>query len=131
MVPTSDTDVRHALQCYADPVICLQTVSQARWPDGPVCPRCQSRDLSFLKTRLLWTCLDCRKQFSVKVGTIFEVSAIGLDKWLAALWMVAHYGSQISSYEVARKLSVTQRTAWFMLHRIRYALRTVPQNAAG
>jgi transposase-like protein len=108
--------------CYfADPMACLEIVSRARWPKGPVCPRCGSQELSFIKTRRTWTCLGCRKQFSVKVGTILEDSAIGLDKWLAAMWLVANHGNGISSYEVARDLEVTQRTAWFMLHRIHYA----------
>jgi transposase-like protein len=116
--------MREAIEYFSDPVVCLETVSKARWPSGPVCPRCDCRRLSFLKTRLVWTCLECRKQFSVKVGTIFEDSPIGLDKWLAAMWLVANHGSGFSSYEAARDLSVTQRTAWFMLHRIRYAMRS-------
>ena len=69
----------------------------------------------------MWTCLGCRKQFSVKVGTIFEDSPIGLDKWLSAMWLLADCKNGVSSYEVGRDLQVTQRTAWFMLHRIRYA----------
>jgi transposase-like protein len=69
----------------------------------------------------MWTCLECRKQFSVKVGTIFEDSAIGLDKWLTAMWLLANCKNGVSSYEVGRALEVTQKTAWFMLHRIRYA----------
>ncbi len=77
---------------------------------------------SFLKTRLMWKCLDCQKQFSVKVGTIFEDSPIGLDKWLCAMWLVANCKNGVSSYEIARDLKVTQATAWFMLHRIRYAM---------
>jgi len=111
-----------AIRYFSDPIVCLETVSTAKWPKGPECPRCQSKRLSFLKTRLMWTCLDCRKQFSVKVGTIFEDSAIGLDKWLVAMWLVANCKNGVSSYEVARDLKVTQRTAWFMLHRIRYAM---------
>jgi len=70
---------------------------------------------------MLWTCLGCRKQFSVKVGTIFEDSPIGLDKWLVAMWMLANCKNGVSSYEVSRAIKVTQRTAWFMLHRIRHA----------
>jgi len=69
----------------------------------------------------MWKCLDCKKQFSVKVGTIFEDSPIGLDKWMTAMWMLANCKNGISSYEIARDLKVTQKTAWFMLHRIRYA----------
>lgn len=94
-----------------------------KWPNGrPVCPRCSSKKSSFLKTRLLWKCLACKKQYSVKVGTIFEDSAIGLDKWLCAMWMLANCKNGISSYEIARALEVTQKTAWFMLQRIRYAM---------
>src|SRR5207249_6173446 len=85
-------------------------------------PRCKSKRLSFLRTRLMWKCLDCKKQFSVKVGTIFEASAVPLDKWLVAMWMLANCKNGVSSYEVARALEVTQKTAWFMLQRIRYAM---------
>jgi transposase-like protein len=105
-------------------MVCLETVSKAKWPNGPECPRCQSKKLSFLKTRLMWTCLACRKQFSVKVGTIFEDSAIGLDKWMTAMWLVANCKNGISSYEIARDLNVTQKTGWFMLHRVGYAMHT-------
>src|SRR5438105_4189217 len=110
-----------AIKHFSDPMICLETVSEAKWPKGPECPRCQSKRLSFLKTRLTWTCLQCRKQFSVKVGTIFEDSPIGLDKWMVAMWMLANCKNGVSSYEIGRALEVTQKSAWFMLHRIRYA----------
>jgi len=80
--------------------------------------------LSFVQTRLTWTCLECRKQFSVKVGTIFEDSPIKLDKWLCTMWLLANCKNGVSSYEIARDIKVTQRTAWFMLHRIRYAQHT-------
>ena len=111
-----------AIRHFSDPLVCLETVSQAKWSNGPECPRCQYKKLSFLKTRLMWTCLACRKQFSVKVGTIFEDSAIPLDKWLCAMWMLANCKNGVSSYEVADALQVTQKTAWFMMHRIRYAM---------
>lgn len=110
-----------AIRYFSDPMVCLETVAAAKWPKGPVCPRCTGTKVSFIQSRRLWTCLKCRKQFSVKVGTIFEDSPIGLDKWLAAMWLLANCKNGISSYEVARDLKVTQRTAWFMLHRIRYA----------
>src|SRR5262249_47489419 len=73
------------------------------------------------QSRMLWTCLACRKQYSVKVGTTFEDSAVALDKWLVAIWMLANCKNGVSSYEIAKAVKVTQRTAWFMLHRIRYA----------
>src|SRR5262249_43755651 len=87
---------------------------------------CNAADPSFLKTRRIWKCREreCRKQFSVKVGTLFEDSPIGLDKWLPCVWLVANCKNGISSYEVARDLGVTQKTAWFMLHRIRLAMQT-------
>jgi transposase-like protein len=112
-----------AVRHYSNPLTCVQEVASVKWPKGqPICPRCSSKKASFLKTRLMWKCLDCKKQYSVKVGTIFEDSAIGLDKWLCAMWMLANCKNGISSYEVGRALEVTQKTAWFMLQRIRYAM---------
>src|SRR6266478_4003810 len=119
-----NSGLMEAIRYFSDPMTCLEAVSKAKWPKGPECPRCESKRLSFLKTRLMWTCLECRKQFSVKVGTIFEDSAIGLDKWLVGMWLVANCKNGISSYELGKDLKVTQRTAWFMLHRIRYAMHT-------
>jgi transposase-like protein len=114
-----------AIRHYSNPLTCVQEVASVKWPKGePVCPRCSSKKASFLKTRLMWKCMACKKQYSVKVGTIFEDSAIGLDKWLCAMWMLANCKNGVSSYEVARALEVTQKTAWFMLHRIRYAQHT-------
>ncbi len=111
-----------AIRYFSDPMICLETAAKAKWPNcQPECPKCGGKRVSFVSTRKTWTCLKCRKQFSVKVGTIFEDSPIGLDKWLVAMWMLANYKNGVSSYEVARALQVTQRTAWFMLHRIRHA----------
>src|SRR5689334_21788672 len=112
-----------AIRHYSDPLVCLREVAEVKWPKGePICPKCGSKRHSFLKTRLMWKCLECRKQYSVKVGTIFEDSPVGLDKWLCAMWMLANCKNGVSSYEVARALEVTQKTAWFMLHRIRYAV---------
>jgi transposase-like protein len=98
-----------------------------RWPDGVVrCPRCHHREVSFLKTRKLWECKTCetKRQFSVKVGTIFEDSPIALDKWLCAIWLLVNAKNGISSYELHRSLGVTQKTGWFMLQRIRLAMQT-------
>ncbi len=110
-----------AIRYFSDPMVCIEAVSKAKWQNGPECPKCESKRLSFVRTRKTWTCLDCRKQFSVKVRTIFEDSPIGLDKWLTAMWMLTNCKNGVSSYEVARALEVTQKTAWFMLHRIRFA----------
>ncbi len=113
-----------AIRYFRDPDVCLHFVAALRWPDGPICPQCGSMEPSFLKTRRLWKCRACKKQFSVKVGTIFEDSPIGLDKWLPALWMVVNCKNGVSSYEIARALGVTQKTGWFVAHRIRLAMQT-------
>ena len=97
-----------------------------RWPEGVECPRCNSKSLRQIKTRRLWVCKDCvgHNQFSVKVGSIFEDSAVSLGKWLTAIWLILNAKNGISSYEIHRSIGVTQKTAWFMLHRIRTAVET-------
>lgn len=112
-----------AIRYFTDPDVCLSFVASLRWPNGAVCPRCEAGNPLFLQTRRLWKCRACKKQFSVKVGTIFEDSPLGLDKWLPALWMVVNCKNGISSYEMARALGVTQKSAWFMNHRIRLAVQ--------
>jgi len=113
-----------AIRYFSDPDVALAFLAGLRWPDGAACPRCGGADPMFLKTRRIWKCRACKKQFSVKVGTIFEDSPISLEKWLPCLWMLANCKNGISSYEVGRALGVTQKTAWFMLHRIRLAMQT-------
>ena len=97
-----------------------------RWPEGVECPRCNSKSLRQIKTRRLWVCKDCvgHNQFSVKVGSIFEDSAVPLGKWLTAIWLILNAKNGISSYEIHRSIGVTQKTAWFMLRRIRTAVET-------
>jgi transposase-like protein len=97
-----------------------------RWPDGnPVCPRCGSKNIGKCSPapRRVWNCKSCKKQFTVKVATIFEDSPLPLTKWLPAFWMIVNAKNAISSCELARSLGVTQKTAWFMGHRIRLAIR--------
>jgi transposase-like protein len=117
------TTLQETIQYFSDPQRSIAFVVAMRWPHGPVCPRCQSPEYSFLKTRSIWECKGCKKQYSVKVGTIFEDSAIKLDKWICAIWMIVNAKNGISSYEIHRSLGVTQKTAWFMMHRIRLALQ--------
>ena len=98
-----------------------------RWPDGvPQCPYCGATKLTWLAKANVYRCYgDHKKQkFSLKVGTVFEDSPIGLDKWLPALWLLTNSKNGIFSYELHRALGVTQKTAWFMLHRIRFAMET-------
>jgi transposase-like protein len=114
-----------AIQFFSDPDVALDFVVKLHWPDGAIrCPKCQAPEPSFLKTRRIWKCRACKKQFSAKVGTIFEDSPIPLEKWLPALWLVINCKNGISSYEVARALGVSQKTAWFMTHRIRLAVQS-------
>src|SRR5438270_863493 len=110
---------------FSDPNKALAFVVRMRWPNGVECPRCGAKDASFISTRRVWECKNRhdKRQFSVKVGTIFEDSPIGLDKWLAAMWLIANCKNGISSYEIARDLAVTQKTAWFLLHRIRLSMK--------
>src|SRR5438094_23352 len=118
--------LQEAIIFYANPDNCLRKLVSKRWPDGiVVCPRCGSKGVKFNAKRRTWQCGSnhSRREFSVKVGTIFEDSPLGLDKWLVALWMIVNDKNGISSWEVARALGVTQKTAWFMNHRIRLALQ--------
>jgi len=118
------TCLSDAIVYLSDPDNAIRFLAELRWPDGVKCPHCGADDPGFLATRRIWKCRakPCRKQFSIKVGTIFEDSPLGLDKWLPALWLVANAKNGISSYEVGRALHVTQKTAWFMLGRIRAAM---------
>ena len=118
------TSLLEAIVYFADPDVATDFVAQLRWPDGPTCPACGSQEHSYLKTRRVWKCKECKKQYSVKVGTIFSESPLGLDKWLPAVWLIANSKNGISSHELARALNVTQKSAWFMLHRIRLAMQT-------
>jgi transposase-like protein len=118
--------LQEAIKFFADPETCVTFMAQLRWPEGVTCPNCEGKAVSYLTTRRMWKCMDkdCRKQFSVKVGTLMEDSAIGLDKWLAAIWLIANAKNGISSYEIHRALGVTQKSGWFLLHRIRLAMQT-------
>jgi transposase-like protein len=112
-----------AVKEYADADKALDEVADSRWHESIACPHCGADSPMFLKTRRIWKCSKCRKQFSIKAGTVMEDSPIGLDKWLPAVWMVANSRNGISSWELHRALGVTQKTAWFMLHRIRLAMQ--------
>jgi transposase-like protein len=114
-----------AIRYFSDEQTCIDTVAAMRWPDGPHCPACLMPDTRqhWLKNQRRWQCRDCGKQYSVKVNTIFEDSPISLQKWLPAMWLLANCKNGISSYEIARDIGVTQKSAWFMLQRIRLAMK--------
>jgi transposase-like protein len=119
-----------AIQYFSDEQVCIDFVAAMKWPDGkPTCPDCafngpvEAKEPYYLKTQKRWKCRDCGRQFPVKVHTIFEDSPIPLQKWLPAMWLLANCKNGISSYEIHRALGVTQKTAWFMLQRIRLAFQ--------
>jgi transposase-like protein len=118
--------LQEAIRYFSDPDRCLKFMVDLRWPDGVKCPTCKSKEVYFLESRRVWKCKSkhAKQQFSAKVGTVFEDSPIGLDKWFTSVWMVANCKNGVSSYEIHRALGVTQKTAWFMDHRVRLAMQT-------
>jgi transposase-like protein len=127
---TSKTNTPKTLQeavvYFSNPDNCLSYLVARRWPDGVICPACGRDDVAYLAKQRKWQCKSAhaKRQFTVKVGTIFEDSPLGLDKWLVAVWMITSCKNGASSYEVHRAIGVTQKTAWFMVHRIRLAMQT-------
>jgi transposase-like protein len=116
--------LQKAIALFSDPQKAFETAVEFRWPGGNVtCPRCGKTKHSFIKSRRLWFCYVCKKQFTVKVGTVMEDSPISLDKWMCAIWMLANCKNGISSYELAKNIGVRQNTGWFMLQRIRLAMK--------
>jgi len=118
--------LQQAILFFADYENCRKAVEAIRWPDGVVrCPQCGSDHVTYLATQRRYKCYakHPKAQFSLKVGTVFEDSAIGLEKWLPALWLLTNCKNGISSYELGKALGVTQKTAWFMLSRLRLALQ--------
>lgn len=120
------TSLQEAILYFSDLNNCIDYLAIRRWPDGKVaCPGCGSFNVKFSEKRHTWTCSShhSKREFSIKVGTIMEDSPIGLDKWLTATWLVTNCKNGVSSYEIARDLKITQKSAWFLLHRIRLALQ--------
>src|SRR5437660_10290205 len=114
-----------AIRYFGDMDKCQEFMAAMRWSGGVRCPHCGSDNIGKLVLpRRVWNCKACRKQFTVKVGTIFEDSPLGLDKWLPATWLIVNAKNGVSSCELGRALGVTQKTGWFMLHRIRLAMQT-------
>jgi transposase-like protein len=114
-----------AVKFFADPVNCREYMVSQRWPDGVKCPQCGSKAVYFDASRNGWECKTRhpKRKFTLKTGTIFEDSPLGLDKWLPCVWMIVNAKNGVSSHEIARSIGVTQKTAWFMLQRIRLAMQ--------
>src|SRR5580693_9589535 len=123
--------LQEAILYFAVPENCLKylVARRAEWQNGVVCPTCGSDKVGFLKNQLRWQCSarHPKRQFSIKVGTIFEDSPLGLDKWLPCVWLITTCKNGVSSWEIHRDLGVTQKTAWFMLHRVRLAMQNEHQ----
>jgi transposase-like protein len=118
--------LQEATVYFSNPDNCVAHLVAQRWPDGVVkCPNCGNENVSYRAHRRTWTCSShhAKREFSIKVGTMMEDSPIGLDKWLMATWMLTNCKNGISSYEIAKDVRVSQKAAWFMLHRIRLAMQ--------
>jgi transposase-like protein len=123
---TGPRTLQEAILHYSDLDVCQNELVAARWPDGVICPTCGSRKVGYLANQRRWQCSEKhpRRQFSVKVGTIFEDSPISLSKWFVAIWLIGSAKNGISSYELGKAIGITQKSAWFVLHRIRLAMQT-------
>ena len=126
MAVTTPMTLQEAVVHFSDPQVCQDYLVSIRWPQGVRCPHCGSERMHYMPSQRRWKCYEKHPspQFSIKTGSIFEDSNIGLDKWLVAVWLIVNAKNGISSYEIHRALGVTQKTAWFMGHRIRLALHS-------
>lgn len=118
-----------AVVYFTNPDNCLNYLVARRWPKGVICPMCGSHNVGFVASRRIWQCRTRHDhaQFSIKTGTILEDSPLGLDKWLPVMWLVASCKNGVSSWEIHRHIGVTQKTAWFMLHRIRLGMQDMTE----
>src|ERR1700682_4078127 len=118
--------LQEAVVYFAGPANCRNYLVARRWPNGVTCPNCGSAKVAFSEKHNRWQCSarHPRRQFTSKTGTIFEDSPLGLDKWLMAMWLVVNCKNGVSSYEVHRAIGITQKSAWFMDHRIRMAMHS-------
>ena len=117
--------LQQAVKAFADPQFCIDIIAAMRWENGQAtCPKCKSTNAHYMESRRVWQCKnkECKKQFSIKTGTIFEDSAISLENWLMAMWLIVNAKNGISSYELHRAIGITQKSAWFVLHRVRTAM---------
>ncbi len=117
------------MSAFPDEQTCLDHLRAIRWRDGEYCPHCGSNKIYHFSDRKTFKCGECRKRFSIKVGTIFEDTKLPLRKWFMAIWMITNHPKGIASVTLAKDLKITQKTAWFVLHRLRHAARTKSFNA--
>ncbi len=115
--------LQEAIKTFSDPEVAHRFAVNLRWPEGVTCTQCGGKRHSFIKTRRTWECKACKKRFTVKTGSLMEDSPLKLETWMTAVWLITGAKNGISSCEVSRALGVTQKTAWFLLHRIREAMQ--------
>jgi transposase-like protein len=130
---TQPRTLADAIRFFAKPEHCREYMVSRRWPNGVTCPVCGSDKVYFDSSRNGWECKTRhpKRKFTLKTGTIFEDSPLGLDKWLPVVWMIANMKNGVSSHEIARSIGVTQKTAWFMLHRVRLAMQDIAGGKIG
>lgn len=116
--------LQEAVLYFSDPEKAHKWAVALRWPNGIECPRCGSKEHSFISTRRIWFCKGCKKQFTVKVCSIFEDSPLGMDKWMLAVWLIVTCKNGISSYEIGSHLKISQKSAWHLMHRVRRAFHS-------
>ena len=112
------------MEAFPDEQVCIDHLRAIRWKDGAFCPHCGSTKVYHFSDRRTHKCGDCRQRFSIKVGTIFEDTKLPLRKWFIAIWLITSHKKGIASTQLAKDLKITQKSAWFVLHRLRYAART-------
>lgn len=128
MIPQVDSPYDLAA-AFSDDQACLDHLRAIRWCSGPFCPYCAGRRIYHFADRKTFKCGDCRQRFSIKVGTIFEDTRLPLRKWFMAIWMLTNHPKGIASTTLAKDLKITQKTAWFVMHRLRHAATTKSFNA--
>lgn len=117
------------MEAFPDEQACVDHLKTIRWADEPSCPHCGGMRIYTFADKQTFKCADCRARFSIKVGTIFEDSKLPLRKWFMAIWLITNHPKGIASTTLAKDLKITQKTAWFVLHRLRHAARTKSFNA--
>ncbi|MCW6512023.1 transposase [Hyphomicrobiales bacterium BP6-180914] len=116
------------MNAFPDDQACVDHLRAIRWKDGEFCPYCNGSKIYTFSDRKTFKCGDCRQRFSIKVGTIFEDTKLPLRKWFMAIWLITNHPKGIASTTLAKDLKITQKSAWFVLHRLRHAAATPAQD---
>ncbi len=117
------------MEAFPDEQTCVDHIRAIRWKNGAYCPHCGCTKIFHFSDNVTHKCAECRKRFSIKVGTIFQDTKLPLRKWFIAIWLITSHKKGIASTQIAKDLKITQKTGWFVLHRLRHAARTQSFNA--